>query len=287
MTRRDAIAVAAGAIAGATIVACVYETKSKLSRSSATPSSPARNGAPSTSASQQQAVAEDDPWKVANATLVDQATDCRHRLAASEAQLKKATTRLASLVPDAGPLHDPFNPTTQEDWKYLAKYGVMRAKNFCFPPPDWRPSADQLDAWGLRPDDVPALTKAFAAAAQRMWQATQPACAKIVGVDEANRLGDDACFTIVLHSFPEAQWSADAQLVSNIRAGNTPMPEPDTFDALATRMLAMTHAASDLEIDLAQSFGADLAHEIATGPMPWGTCTVQLGTRLPMPPDEP
>jgi hypothetical protein len=162
----------------------------------------------------------------------------------------------------------------------------MRAKNFCYPKPDWQPTDDELNAWGLSPTDVPALTKALDAAAQRIWQATQPACAKLVGAEEANRLGDDPCFTIILHSFPEAQWNVDAQLVSNIRAGNVPMPAPDKLDALATRMLAMTNAASDLENDLSQSFGSELAHEIATGPVPWGPCTVQLGNRLPMPPDE-
>jgi hypothetical protein len=297
MTRRDAIAGVVGAIAAAAVLVGVYEATATPSRPTASVDTAPGQGASGASVDAGGAVeafGRDDPWRAANASLVDQMKECRHRLAASETELKKVKTALVSLEPDAdGPLgawarRDPFNPTTQDDWKELAKFGVVRAKNFCFPKADWQPSDDELSDLGLTPADTPALTQALAAAAQRLWQATQPTCAKLVGADEANRIGDDACFTIILHSFPESQWSADAQLVSNIRAGNVPMPPPDKLDALATRLLAMTSAVSDLEKDLTQSFGPELAHEIASGDTPWGPCTVQLGEgartgKLPMP----
>jgi hypothetical protein len=293
MTRREAVAGVIGAVGAAAVLVATYEAGClSVGPSTIASAGGARAGThgPGPQPPASNGSGADDPWRAANASLIDQARECRHRLAASEVQLKKVTTKLASVAPDAGragPLQDPFNPASQEDWKYLAKHGVVRAKNFCFPKADWQPSDGELDAWGLGSGDVAALTRAFGAAAQRIWQATRPACAKLVGAEEADRLGDDPCFTIILHSFPEAQWNADAQLVSDIRAGNVAMPTPDKLDALATRMLAMTSAASDLESDLAPTFGPELAHEIATGPMPWGSCTVQLGNKLPMPPDEP
>jgi len=128
---------------------------------------------------------------------------------------------------------------------------------------------------GLPADDAPALAKAVATASQRLWQATEPACAKLVGADEAARLGNEDCFTIILHHFSEGQWGSDAALVSNIRAGNTPMPAPDQLDALATRLLAMTDAVQGFEKDLGQTLGPELAEEIATGHAPWG-CTMAL-----------
>jgi hypothetical protein len=64
------MAIAAGAVAGAAIVACVYETRGTQSRPSAAPSGLARNGAPGTDAPQQPAVTGDDAWRAANAGLV-------------------------------------------------------------------------------------------------------------------------------------------------------------------------------------------------------------------------
>ena len=172
-------------------------------------------------------------------------------------------------------MHNPYEPTA-EDWKEMAKQGVVRARNFCFPGPDWRPTAGELAELGLAPSDTTALLRALSAAHDRMWRATLPGCAKLVGKDEAERLGE-SCHTVILNSVSEHQRSLDAQIVADVRAGNTPMPPLDSVDALTVRLFAMTSAITDFEMDLTGSFGPEVAHRIAAGEQPWGQCMVQLG----------
>jgi len=283
MTRREAIAAAIGALGSAALLALLYDMFP--------PSRPAARVLPHPQPSDAvEAPGGEDSCTAANSRLAGQLTECEHRLASRETELTAVKTTLASLAPDAnaGALADPYNPTTQEDWKYLASFGVVRAKNFCFNL-DWQPSDIQLGQLGLAPDDGPALTRALAAADKRMWQSTEPACAKLVGTEEAARLGNDECWSNILYSFGPTQWDVDAQLVADIRAGNVPMPATDDLDALATRFLAMTSAVSDLEKDLSESFGPERAHEIAAADdVPWGGCSTQIGEgartgKLPMP----
>lgn len=292
MTRRDAVAGTVGALASAAVLVGVYEGKVTLSRANASVDIASGQGgradAQGIHGPQELDAAErgfdtDDPWRAANVSLADQVKEYQRRLDESQAQtktneaeLRKLKARLASLEPDAAALRDPFNPT-QAEWKELAKQGIVRAKNFCFPPSDWQPSADELGDLGLAPGDAPALTQALNAASQRMWQAIGPACAQIVGsMEVARRLGNETCGTIIQGSVSAAQFSADKQLVADIRAGNVPMPPPGQIDGLTARMLAMTGAESDLEKDLTQVFGPETAHRVAFGDTPWG-CAWQFG----------
>ncbi len=283
MTPREVVAAAIGALGSAALLALLYDMFP--------PSRPAARVLPHPQPSDAvEAPRGEDSCTTANTRLAGELTECEHRLTNRETELTAVKTTLASLAPDAstGDLADPYNPTTQQDWKYLATFGVVRAKNFCFNV-DWQPSEIELGQLGLAPDDGPALTRAIAAADRRMWRATEPACAKLVGTQEAARLGNDECWSNILYSFEASQWDVDAQLVADIRAGNVPMPAAGELDALATRFLAMTSAVSDLEKDLAESFGPERAHEIATADyVPWGGCSTQIGEgartgKLPMP----
>ena len=230
-----------------------------------------------------EASAGDEAWRTANASLADQVNDYRRRLDESQAQtraikanLDKLEARLAPRSSDAGSMYDQY-PSTPDDWKKWAKVGVVRAKNCCFPGAGWQPSTNDLAELGLAPGDGPALAKAVAAASDHMWQATQPACARIVGAEEAARLGNDSCWPIILRDVDQGQWDVDAQLVADIRAGNVPMPPPGQLDDLSKRLLAMTNAMPDLENELTPTFGPEVAHAIAWGHLPWAPCVVTLG----------
>jgi hypothetical protein len=294
MTRRDAVAGALGALSSAAVLVGVYEGRVTLSRAGASVDVASGQGARVDAAgihgpeelaaatSDFEASAGKDPWRTANANLADQVKAYQRRLDDSQAETKRITreldalkAKLASLDPDAAAAADPFNPT-QDQWKDLAKANVVRAKNFCFPPSDWQPDTDQLADLGLAPSDSPALTKALAAASQRMWQAEAAACAKLVGsMEVAERLGNETCGTIIQRSVGDTQFAADTQLVADIRAGNKPMPPPGQLDAVATRLLAMTGSASDLEKDLEPTFGPEEARRIAFGDTPW-SCALQF-----------
>ncbi len=295
MNRRDAFAGAVGAVASAAVMVGVYEGKVTLSRASAAVDVTSGQGAradaqgihgPQTIDAASKAFespSPDEPWREANASLADQVKEYQRRLADNQAQAKAMETelarlkvKLAELEPDAASLRDPFAPT-QEEWKELAKAGMVRAKNFCYPPPEWKPSADDLGQLGLAPGDAPALGQALGAASQRMWQAVGPACAKIVGsMAVAESLGNETCGTIVARSVNATQFQADTQLVADIRAGNKPMPPAGQIDGPTSRLLAMTTAASDLEKDLTKSFGPETAHRNALGATPW-SCALQFG----------
>ena len=295
VTRREAVFGAAGALASAAVLVGVYEGKVTLARATGSvdvaSGQAARVDGGGIHGPQEMAAATanfessapGDPWSTANANLVDQVRSYQRRLDDSQAETRRIThdldalkTKLAQLEPDAAEAADPFNPT-QEQWKDLARAHMVRAKNFCFPPPDWHPSPQEIADLGLSPDDVPTLTKSLADASQRMWQSVGPACAKIVGsLAVAERLGNETCGTIIRTSVSAATFSADTQLVADIRARNKPMPPPGQLDGVVTQMLAMTGASSELEKDLTASLGPDQARRIAYGDVPWG-CALQFG----------
>ena len=294
MTRRDAVAGVVGAMASAAVLVGVYEGKVTLSRANGsvdvTSGQGARADAGGIHGPQELGAAEhdfegpskDESWRTANASLADEVKLYQRRLEDSQEQTKRITkdldqlkAKLTALEPDAAAASDPFNPT-KDQWKELAKANIVRAKNFCFPPADWRPGVETLADLGLAPADASALQQALAAASQRMWQAIGPACAQIVGsVEVAQRLGNETCGTILQRSLSQADFAAATQLVANVRAGNTPMPPPNQINGVEARLLAMTTAASDLEKDLSQSFGPEEAHRLALGDTPW-SCALQF-----------
>ncbi len=308
MTRREAVAGAVGALGSAAVLVGVYEGKVSLSRADAAIDVASGQGARAdaqgihgperldAASHAFEASAGDDPWRSANASLADQVSDYRRRLDESQAQtraikanLDRLEARLGPRSSDAGSRYDAY-PSTPDDWKNWAKVGVVRAKNCCFPGAGWQPSASDLAEVGLAPSDGPALARAVAAASDHMWQATQPACARIVGAEEAARLGNDSCWPIILHDVSKDQWDVDAQLVADIRAGNVPMPPTGQLDDLAKSLLAMSNAMPDFENELTPSFGPEVAHAIAWGHLPWARCAMQLGRgartgEVPMPPE--
>jgi len=67
-----------------------------------------------------------------------------------------------------------------------------------------------------------------------------------------------------------------SERISKEQAGNKPMPPPGELDPVASRLLAMTSAASQVEKELVPAFGPDEAKRLAYGDSPWA-CALEFG----------
>ena len=282
MTRREAVAAGVGAIGSAAVL---------LLLNNLFPSSrPAHPVVHQSQPSEPVDVPDgQDSCTAANSRLAGELTGCEHRLATRETELTAVKTTLASLAPDASTrdLANPYNSTTQEDWKYLASFGVVRAKNFSS---TWtgNRATSSSGSWGWLRTKGPPSPSSRRCGQAHVAGPPEPACAKLVGTEEAARLGNDECWSSILYSYTSSQWDVDAQLWPTSARARCRC-RADDLDALATRFLAMTSAVSDLEKDLSETFGPERAHEIAAADdVPWGGARRRFGKgartgRLPMP----
>jgi hypothetical protein len=286
MTRRDAIAGATGAVLGAAVLVGVYEGKVVVSNARGAVDVGSGHSASAdahgvygpwelASTTQAAETSNDEPWRTANAGLAEQLAASRRRLEENEARktalekdLRLLEARLAVVERDgapAGPLDRDPRDLTPDDLKELAKQGRVRTRFFC--PPgggDWHASPEILDGLGLAPGDAPVIERAVQATQQRMWQAVEPECAKIVGSDEvAKRLGGEICGLVIQNAASQVDANRDIQLVADVLAGNKPMPPPAQIDPLTARLLALTSENAAFERDLAGDLGPEVAHRIA------------------------
>jgi hypothetical protein len=287
MKRRDIVSGAVGAVAGAAVLVGVYEGRVTFSNAHASMELGSGQGATGDGSGLHgpedlgaagrafEAGADDEAWRMANASLADQVRAYQRRLDDNESQkktlereLRQLKAKVAAAARDGGGPRNVLDvdprDLTQEDWKELAKQGRVRTKFFCPPPGDWHPSAQQLAALGLSPDDAPTLERAVQGTQDRMWQTIGPECTKMLGnADLAKRLGGEMCGLIIQMTTPKATADADVQLVADIRAGNKPMPPPGQLDPLTSRLLALTGESSAFENELTQDLGPEAAHRIA------------------------
>ncbi len=207
----------------------------------------------------------------ANANLANTVSDYRRRLEANErdkerleGKLKDAERRLAVVQNDGAPPKSEWD-LSQADWKELEKQGTVKAR---YPCDDADPhlSGQAIDELGLSPNDASAVEAALARSDQRLRDVVIPLCAQILGSAElANRLGESTCIAVVRDSGKREQSSDAVHLVAAIRAGDAPVPRPnDKTDARTKLLLAETGALTAFEGDLAQTFGPEQAHRIAT-----------------------
>jgi hypothetical protein len=284
MTRRDAIAGATGAVLGAAVLVGVYEGKVVVSNAHGSVGVGSGQAASAdargvygprelTSATQAAETSTDEPWRAANASLAEQLAASRRRLEENEARkvslekdLRRLEARLAVAERDgapAGPLDRDPRDLTPDDFKELAKQGRVRAKFFCVPP-DWHPGSQLLDGLGLAPGDAPVIEQAVQATQQRMWQAVEPECAKIIGSDEvAKRLGSEMCGLVIQNSASQASSDRDIQLVADVLAGSKTRPPVSQMDPLTARLFALADENAQFERDLARDLGPETAHRVA------------------------
>jgi hypothetical protein len=270
MTRRDL----AAAVVGAAMATVVFLTV-RTWRSSALGSKSAKRAAERATAaavipSGQSSEPDNEAWRSANATLVEQVKFYQERMQQNEAEkatiereLKAAKLKLATSENDGAPPRDEFD-LTEQDWKALAKTGTVKARYPCSRDPNWTLPPEKAVAVGLAPSDAPALEAALKREENRMWQSVASSCAEILGSRQlAERLGTNVCIQVVSEAAKDGQ--ADIQLVADVRAGNRPMPAATQLDPYASVLLAETGAMQALTDDLAQTFGPEEAKRIAFG----------------------
>jgi hypothetical protein len=152
-----------------------------------------------------------------------------------------------------------------EDWKELAAKGSVKYRLPCQLEGGWTPSAAQLDALGLAPDDAETIRGAYERSRQRVWSVVGRLCEEAVGAPEVvDSVSTDTCTHIVMdvaRSKDEASTKAALHAVAEVRAGlREPPAEPHhpVYDLFYT-LSGESHA---LEADLAESFGPDEAKRI-------------------------
>ncbi len=292
MNRRDLKVGTVGAVIGVAAFVGVYEGKVVLSRANAgTVDVPAGQSAradasgvkPTGDLAQGERAFDgapgsdpksDDPFAAANASLADSVRLYKGRLEQIEAEKQKLQLDLADAQKKLAAEQDGAALTpkseydlTQDDWKELAKRGVVKTRTPCKSPTGWDYSASSLTKLGLPPQDGPMIGKAMEASYKRVWVAIRPLCADAIhGADLADRLGLATCraliFDVAQKNDSDAAEEAIRQ-VAEIRAGERAMPGPnDPVNPVMRMMLAFTGETKLLEADLAQSLGPDDAHRL-------------------------
>jgi hypothetical protein len=286
MRGRDVKIAGVSAVLGAAALVGVYEGKVALTH----PSGQAMDLAAGESAvsnaeglrktdGMDRASGDKDPLAAANASLADSVRAYQGRLAAIEEekrQLEKdladAQDKLAASADGAVALakRNEFD-ITDDDWKRLAKDGIVKVRYPCDRPSTWDYSPKSLNKLGLRPDDGKAVAAALAASQKRRWAVIRPLCAQALAgaFDVADKVGEDACIAIV-QTMANQKDSAAAEeavrLAAEVRAGLRPPPGPDDpINPVERMMLALTGESKAIEADLTRSIGPDDAHVIMYG----------------------
>jgi hypothetical protein len=284
MTRRDVFAAGLGAALAAGVFLLVSTLGSpkasgqrgeRAPKSTSAPSS-AETGAPET----------DETWREANASLAQQVKVYQQRLAKNEAektaiqrQLDSAKTRLAASEGDGAVPRDPYD-LTQDDWKKLAATGTVKARFPCSSNGDWKMKPETAAALGLSPADTATVEAALKRQSQAMWSSVASSCASAVGSGQlAERLGLNVCTEIVSQGAKSS--GSDLQRVADVRAGNVPMPTADKLDPYETLLMAETNAMPALVDELSQSFGPELAKQIAYSDVGGSWCSGTSGGAPP------
>ena len=153
----------------------------------------------------------------------------------------------------------------REDWKELAAKGTVKYRLPCQYDGGWTPSADQLDALGLAPDDAETIRAAYERSRRRVWNVVGRLCEDAGGAPEmVDSISTDTCTHIVMdvaRSKDMASAKAALHAVAEVRAGlRDPPAEPHhpVYDLFYT----LSGEAQALEADLAESFGPEEAKRI-------------------------
>lgn len=114
----------------------------------------------------------------------------------------------------------------------------------------------QLERLGLVPEDAPIITAAFQHSADRVWAATGPLCAQVLGTtpELAASRGPNMCRRLILRDATQNGTALPAlQRVAAHLAGDAPAPtEPTPVEAL---LLSLAQEQDRLEQELAEYFG--------------------------------
>lgn len=208
----------------------------------------------------------------------------RRQKAALEERLTKTQAELAKYEASAGEAKkDPYD-LDREKWKELAKVGGIMFRAPCPVEPDWRPSAEDLDALGLAPEDADTLIKARKNSSQRLAEVIRPLCLAAVGNETAVSAIDPlTCLHIVAdieHKRDDAKTKEAMRQVAEVNAGLLPEPTPEQMaNPVFAGFYTYTHELDRFRAELAESFGPEHAKTIAFGKGCYNVIRHQVGSR--------
>ncbi|WP_394836440.1 FecR family protein [Pendulispora rubella] len=182
-----------------------------------------------------------------------------------EERLATATQRLAA-TSDGGINPNLAFDLSADDWKELARSGSLKFRMPCLSQKPWSPSPEERDELGLSPNDGKVIEEAYRNLYERVWGEIRPLCVSALNAEVADKLGPMGCGNALLSvasSGPHAH--AEARLhVAEMRAGFRPLPSAGDarVPVLERVLLSFTGRLSDLETDLARSFGPQEARRL-------------------------
>lgn len=217
-------------------------------------------------------------------TLQAKIAHVRRQKAALEERLTKTQAELAKYEAAAGEAKkDPYD-LDREKWKELAKVGGIMFRAPCPVEPDWRPSAEDLDALDLAPEDADTLVKARQNSSRRLAEVIRPLCLAAVGNETAVSAIDPlTCLHIVAdiaHKQDDAKTKEAMRQVAEVNAGLLPEPTPEQMaNPVFAGFYTYTHELDRFRAELAESFGPEHAKAIAFGKGCYNVIRHQVGSR--------
>lgn len=289
--KRELIAAAGGAVVSGLILVSAYAAKQPATPGKSSVALGTGEGARTTEPSGSNAgdlpSASDPPGESesaeggvmgANRNLVEQVSELRARLERVESekqtverQFSEANAKLQVL--DAGLLpYEASKPQeiTQDEWRNdLAKQGTIKARIPCNWKGGWTPSPQKLNELALAPSDGPTLREASNRLYEQTWSRIRPLCVRLVTAEVADKLGVDACTTVLIaYARGNNKGAADEAMrrVAEMRAGLRPLASVDDPSLAPPEkvFLVLTGEQKAFEEDLARSLGPEEAHRIAT-----------------------
>ena len=212
-------------------------------------------------------------WATANERLTEDISAYRRQLQATDAERSELAKRLAAAekrlasISDGGvaPPRSAFD-LSKDDWADLAKRGALRMRLPCQRKTPWTPDAKTLQMLGLAPQDAVTLREAYQRSNERVWAATRPLCARVLGSEQlADRLGARACSRVIADAAgdDDAAGKAALQRIGEVRAGQRPEPAASDLPPNEALLLFESGDNARFEADLARSFGPAEAHRLA------------------------
>ncbi|HTR50821.1 MAG TPA: hypothetical protein VMJ10_08955 [Kofleriaceae bacterium] len=251
MIGRDFGAGLVGALAATGVLVGVYEGKVRVSHAQQDVTVTAGETAIADSGGVRRA--DTQAASIEHATAVQ----LRARLAALEQE--KATLEHELAAGHAASAKSPYD-LAADDWAKMAEKGEFKYQLPCFQHDGYRPTTAQLDKLGLTPGDADAIQAAYRHANQQFGTDMSAICGSNSESDVSSCISG-----LFRNLYTDGADSAKLAYteVDEIRAGKRPMP-PLAEQSQSLRMLLLfSEGMNGFEAELAQTFGADKAHEIA------------------------
>jgi hypothetical protein len=143
-----------------------------------------------------------------------------------------------------------------EDWRRSSARGTLKLRIPCPVSPGEDLTKEQLERLGLVPEDAPVITAAFQHAADRVWAAIGPLCARVLGItpELAAARGPNMCRRAILRDAAQKGTALPAfQRAAAYLAGDVAAPaDPSPVESL---IISLAREQGKLEAELSEYFG--------------------------------